>query len=136
MAQLDERQRTFLQNPFVGITTTLRSDGSPHSTVVWVDTDEEGVSFNTAHGRAKPRHLEADPRLSLLVVDPDDAYRWLAISGTAELRDDGAEGQIDRLAKKYLGQDTYPWRRPGERRVSVRIRPERVESSGLGGGEG
>lgn len=135
MTQLDEKQLAFLENPHVGVVTTLRADGSPHATVVWVDTDEEGVSFNTARGRAKPRHLESNPKLALTVVDPNDAYRWISISGTAELRDEGAEAQIDRLAKKYLGQDTYPWRKPGEQRVSVRIRPEHVESVGLDGAQ-
>lgn len=134
MTQLGEKELAFLEEPHVGVVTTLRADGSPHSTVVWVDTDEDGVSFNTARGRAKPRHLASNPKVSLTVVDPSDAYRWVSISGTAELRDEGAEAQIDRLALKYLGQETYPWRKPGEQRVSVRIHPEQVESTGLDGG--
>ena len=131
MATLTDNARTFLQQPFAGALTTLRADGSPHTTVVWVDVDDDGPSFNTAAGRAKPRHIERDPRVSLLVVDPEDQYKWLAISGRAEITTDGADGQIDRLAKKYLGQDEYPWRKPGETRLTVRIRPERVDSYGL-----
>jgi PPOX class probable F420-dependent enzyme len=129
--RLTESQRAFLENPFVGTITDLRTDGSPHSTVVWVDVDDEGVSFNTAWPRAKPRYISADPRVSLTVVDPADPYRWISISGTAELRDEGANEQIDRLAKKYVGRDTYPWHKPEERRVSVRIAPTRIESRGL-----
>jgi PPOX class probable F420-dependent enzyme len=128
---LTESQREFLEQPFPGAVTTLREDGSPQTTVVWVEVDEKGASFNTAAGRAKPRHLERDPRLSLIVVDPEDQYRWIAISGTAELTTDGADDQIDRLAKKYLGQDEYPWRKPDEQRITVRIRPEHVDSYGL-----
>jgi PPOX class probable F420-dependent enzyme len=75
-------QRAFLEYPFVGVVTDLRPDGSPHSTVVWVDVDDEGVSFNTAWPRAKPRYLDADPRASLVVLDPKDPYRWIAITGT------------------------------------------------------
>jgi PPOX class probable F420-dependent enzyme len=131
MATLTDNARTFLQQPFAGALTTLRADGSPHTTVVWVDVDDDGPSFNTAAGRAKPRHIERDPRVSLLVVDPEDQYKWLAISGRAEITTEGADGQIDRLAKKYLGQDEYPWRKPGETRLTVRIRPERVDSYGL-----
>lgn len=131
MANLTEKQSEFLDNPFVGTVTTLRSDGSPHSTVVWVDRENSYPSFNTARGRAKERHLERDPRISLLVVDPRDPYRWVALSGEAELVDEGADDQIDKLAKKYLGKDEYPWRSPEERRVKVRIRPEKVDSSGL-----
>ena len=67
--ELTASQRAFLEEPFVGVVTDLRSDGSPHSTVVWVDVDDEGVSFNTAWPRAKPRYLEADPRVSLVVLE-------------------------------------------------------------------
>jgi PPOX class probable F420-dependent enzyme len=70
--ELTDAQRQFLENPFVGVVTTLQPDGMPQSTVVWVDVDDEGVSINTAYGRVKPRNLERDPRLSLVVVDPDD----------------------------------------------------------------
>ncbi len=129
--KLTEKQREFLQNPFVGTITDLRPDGSPHTTVVWVDVDDEGVSFNTAHGRAKPRYIADDSRVSLAVVDPKDAYRWISVSGTATLLDEGANEHIDRLAKKYLGKDSYPFRAPGERRVTVKISPTRIESRGL-----
>jgi len=129
---LTEKQREFLENPFVGTITDLRPDGSPHTTVVWVDVDGDGgVSFNTAHGRAKPRYIAGDSRVSLTVVDPADPYRWLSVSGTATLVDEGADEHIDRLAKKYIGADSYPFRSPEERRVTVRISATRIESRGL-----
>jgi PPOX class probable F420-dependent enzyme len=131
MATLKDNARKFLEQPFVGTVTTLRPDGSPHSTIVWVDTDTDEVMFNTASGRAKERFLRNDPRVSLLVVDPEDAYRWVAVNGTVELTTEGADEQIDKLAKKYLGKDEYPWRNPSEQRVKVRIRPDRVETTGL-----
>jgi PPOX class probable F420-dependent enzyme len=128
---LTPAEREFLSNPFVDTVTDLRPDGSPHTTVVWVDVDEAGVSFNTAYGRSKPRYIASDPRVSLAVVDPKDAYRWISVSGTATLLDEGADEHIDRLAKKYLGKDSYPFRAPGERRVTVRISSTRIESRGL-----
>jgi PPOX class probable F420-dependent enzyme len=131
MAALDEKARSFLEKPFVGEVTTLRPDGSPHTTVVWVDVDSDAVIFNTAVGRAKERYLRKDPRVSLIVVDPEDMYRWVSVSGTAELTTEGADDEIDRLTKKYLGKDQYPWRKPEEQRISVRIRPDRVETTGL-----
>jgi PPOX class probable F420-dependent enzyme len=132
MAKLDEKQKQFLEdNPYVGTVTTLREDGSPHSTVVWVDVEDGKVSFNTARGRAKPKHLEHDPRASLLMVDPTNAYKWVAVSGHAELTEEGADAQIDKLAKKYLGKDEYPWRNPEETRVKVLIEPEKVDASGF-----
>jgi PPOX class probable F420-dependent enzyme len=130
--ELNEGQRQFLEKPFVGTITDLRPDGSPHTTVVWVDVDGDGtVLFNTAYGRAKQRYLADDPRVSLAVVDPGDPYRWIAVSGTAVLVDEGADDHIDRLAKKYLGEDSYPFRARGERRVTVRITVEKIDSRGL-----
>lgn len=129
---LTESQFAFMRdNPFVGVVTTLRPDGSPHSTVVWVDVDDDGVSFNTARGRVKPNNIESDPRIALTVVNPENTYQWVSITGTASLTDEGADGQIDRLAKKYLGQDSYPWRQESEQRVSVRIAVGRVSAVGF-----
>ena len=129
--KLTDAQRAFLEKPYVGVVTDLRPDGSPHSTVVWVDVDDDGVSFNTAWPRAKPRYLERDPRVSLTVLDPEDPYRWISITGTAAFVDEGANDQIDRLAKKYTGADSYGGHQDHETRVSVRISPTRIESSGI-----
>ena len=124
MPELNDAQRKFLANPFPGIATTLRKDGSPHSTVVWVEEQDGDVLFNTARGRAKPRNLERDPRASVVVVDPDDMYRWLSVSGPVETTEDGAAEQIDRLSLKYRGEPTYSG--PRDDRITVRLRPEHV----------
>jgi len=129
--ELTPAQRAFLENPYIAVVTTLRPDGSPHSTPLWVDVDDDGVSVNTAWPRAKPRHLEVDPRVSLVVVDPNDELRWLAVSGTATLVEEGANDQIDRLARKYRDHDRYMSHRDGETRVSVRISPTFIESRGI-----
>jgi PPOX class probable F420-dependent enzyme len=132
MAQLTEKQRAFVaENPFVATATTLRKDGSPHNTIVWVDAEDGVVTFNTVVGRTKERNLRENPKVAITVVDPEDAYKWLSVSGSAELTTDGAEEQIDRLAKKYLGQETYPWHEPNQQRITVRIKPERVDAYGL-----
>jgi PPOX class probable F420-dependent enzyme len=130
-ATLTDAERAFLEQPFYGAVTTLRADGSPHTTVVWVDVDDVAVMFNTAVGRAKERHLRRDPRLSLIVIDSQDPYRWLCVSGRAQLITEGADEQIDKLAKKYLGKDEYTSSKPGEQRITVRIHAEHVEAYGL-----
>lgn len=136
MAELSAQEASFLgDNPFPAVLTTLRRDGSPHSTVVWVDVLDDGtLQFNTGRGRAKERHLRHDPRLSLVVIDPADEHRWISITGhAAAWSEDGAEEQTHRLARKYLGQDRYPWPIPGEVRVSISVGLDRVESFELDG---
>lgn len=129
--ELSAAERAFLESPFVGVVTTLQRDGSPQSTVVWVDVDDEGVSINTAHGRVKPRNLARDPRISLVVVDPGDPYRWVKVNGTGILVDDGAEEHIDRLSLKYTGNPVYANHSPDEPRVTVRINPTGILSRGV-----
>jgi PPOX class probable F420-dependent enzyme len=123
--RLSEEQRALLREPNYGVVTTLRPDGSPQSTVVWVDVDDDGVpTFNTARGRAKPSNLERDRRAALLVVRGDDFYDWVSIDGRVELTTDGAEEQIDRLSRKYDGK---PWSyTPGQERIKVRLLPEHI----------
>ena len=131
MRRLSDAERAFLEEPFVGIVTDLRPDGSPHNTVVWVDVDDEGPSFNTAWPRAKPRYLANDPRVSLTVVHPGDPFRWITVDGIATFVDEGANDQIDRLSQKYTGREKYASHRDGETRVTVRIAPIRIESRGI-----
>jgi PPOX class probable F420-dependent enzyme len=134
VARLSNAQRSFIQdNAFVGVVTTLRADGSPHSTVVWVDASDDAVEFNTPRGSAKQRHLAADPRVTIVVVDPGEMYRWVGVSGTATITEEGADAQIDALAKKFLGADSYPFRRPDETRLTVRITPEKIDGIGFEG---
>jgi PPOX class probable F420-dependent enzyme len=126
MPGLDDDAKTLLREPIPGWVTTVRSDGSLHNTVVWVDVDGEDVIFNTAIGRVKERHLRANPSVSVSVLDPENPYRAVSVSGQAAFEEDGADSVIDRLAKKYLGVDTYPGHTPDERRITIRIRPEHV----------
>jgi PPOX class probable F420-dependent enzyme len=125
----DEVLALFRAKTFAWV-TTVSPDGSLHTTVVWVDADDEGIFFNTAVDRAKERHLRADPRVSVGVTDPEDPYRMASVSGTATLSLEGAEETIDALAKKYLGVDSYPGRTEGERRINVRVIPEKVLYNG------
>jgi PPOX class probable F420-dependent enzyme len=131
VATLTNAQQEFLEQPYFAVATTLRGDGSPHNTVVWVDVEDGIPSFNTAYGRAKPKHMQRDSRAAVTVIDPNDPYKWVAVDGRVELTTDGADAQIDKLAKKYTGADEYQNRREGEQRVKVRIVPEHVTASGF-----
>lgn len=106
---------------------SLEADGSPNVTPVWVLLDGEEIVINTALGRAKARNLAADARVAVSLVDPDNPYVAIAVRGlVTTFTTDGADEVIDALAKKYLDVDTYPFRREGEIRVTVRITPERI----------
>ncbi len=110
-----------------GTVATLMSDGSPQASVVWVDTDGKNVIFNTAEGRFKPKHLRRDPRVAVAVYNADMPYQQVMIRGKAiEFTHEGADEHINKLAKKYLDLDEYPFRQPGEERVIIKIEPERV----------
>ncbi|MGI8336090.1 PPOX class F420-dependent oxidoreductase [Actinomadura scrupuli] len=126
MATLTEEVKALFEQPFHAWVTTVRPDGSLHSTVVWVDVDGNEILFNTAIGRAKERHLRHDPRVSISVLDPANPYRLASVSGTARLDTEGADEVIDRLAGKYLGVDEYPGRTAAEQRVNVRVEPQGV----------
>ena len=111
---------------------TLMPDGSPQITEVWVDTDGEHVIVNTARGRQKPRNLERDRRVAISIVDRNNPYHQANIRGEiVEMTTEGADAHIDRMAKKYLGKDTYPFRQPGEERLLLKIAPKKVGSLGL-----
>jgi PPOX class probable F420-dependent enzyme len=105
--------------------TTLMPDGSPQTTPVWCDTDGEHVIFNSARGRQKDRNVRRDPRVAMAIIDPDNPYRYLEIRGkVVEITEQGADAHIDKMAKKYLDKDKYPFSQAGEVRVLYKIRPE------------
>ncbi len=110
---------------------TIMEDGRPQVTPVWIDFDGQHVLVNSATGRVKDKNLRRDKRVALSILDPDNPYRYLAILGEViEITRSGADEHIDRLAKKYLGRDKYPYHRPGEARVIYKIRPETISTHG------
>ena len=110
---------------------TVMADGSPQVTPVWCDLDGSYIRINTAKGRVKDRNMRRNKKVALAIIDPDNAYRYLAVQGeVAEITEQGADAHIDLLTKKYLGKDKYPFRQPGEVRVIYKIRPEKISTMG------
>jgi len=110
---------------------TLMPDGSPQVTPTWCDYDGKHILINSARGRQKDRNVARDSRVAFAILDPDNPYRYMEIRGTvAEITTAGADDHINRMAKKYLGQDIYPFRQPGEVRVLYKIDPQRVLTFG------
>ena len=122
--KLSPQDVELLNEPQIANVATVMADGSPQVTPVWIDTDGEHVFFNTAKGRVKHRNLERNPKVAISVVDKNDPYRLVVLRGSVEFVEDGADAHIDQLAKKYLGADTYPWRKDDEQRVIVKVTPE------------
>lgn len=132
MAKLTPGQASFLhEQPNVAVVAALRPDGTPHQTVTWIDYDGEHVLVNLNTFRTKLRYLEADPRVSVLVLDRDDSLRRIRIDGrVVEITKEGAYEHIVRQAGVYLGRESYELA-PGEERVLVRIELQQVEASNV-----
>jgi PPOX class probable F420-dependent enzyme len=110
---------------------TLMPDGSPQVTPVWCDYDGNLVIVNSARGRQKDRNIRRNPRVALSIMDSDNPYRYVEVRGSVvEITEAGAAAHIDKMAKKYLGVDKYPYTQPGEVRVLYKIQPERISSNG------
>ena len=121
-----------LQEPVFCQLATLMPDGSPQVTQVWVDTDGEHILINTAQGRQKEQNVQRDPRVAVNVVDPANAWRVGMVRGrVVEVTTAGADQLINQLAKKYLDKEIYPFRRPEEVRVTLKILPEKINEIGL-----
>jgi PPOX class probable F420-dependent enzyme len=130
-AKLEGRGEELLKAKNFCTVATLRPDGSVHAVPVWVDVQDGRAVLNTAEGRAWPRNLERDPRVTLTVQNLENPYEYVAIRGhVAERTHEGADEHIDALAKKYMDQDTYPLRQPGEQRVIIRVEAEHVHVLG------
>jgi len=128
-ATLSEGVKKLFLAPNFAHLATLMSDGSPQVTPVWVDIDGDRILVNTAEGRSKPRNVRRDPRVAISVHSQENPYSSAFIRGrVVEITHEGADEMIDSLAKKYLGQDRYPYRQPGEQRVILAIEPEHVGS--------
>jgi PPOX class probable F420-dependent enzyme len=106
---------------------TVMPDGSPHVTQVWVDHEGDIVIINTFEGSQKHRNAMRNPKVALDVCDPTGPYKTAVIRGRIhEVTFNGAEEHIDKMAQKYLGQDKYPMRQQGVRRVLIKIEPTHV----------
>jgi len=121
---LPEELLDLLRKPSPCFVATLMPDGTPQVTPVWVDYDGSRVILNSARGRRKDKNMKKGASVAIAIMDPDNAYRYLEVRGrVVEVTEQGAYEHIDRMAKKYLGQDKYPFRQPGEVRVIYKVEP-------------
>lgn len=115
---------------FAHLATTM-PNGAPQVTPVWFSFDGSHILLNSAKGRVKDRNMRARPAVAISILDPDNPYRYLQLMGQiVAITEEGGDAHIDALAKKYLGQDTYPFRAPGEVRVIYRMAIDKVQTMG------
>ena len=128
MASLnDPGARELLEQQNYAVISTLNQDGSIHQTIVWIDAQDGTVAVNSAAGRIWPTNLERDPRVTVLVFESGNPYNYLEVRGKATAtRGEAADEHIDQLTQKYMGQDKYPFRQPGEQRIKFVIAPDHV----------
>jgi PPOX class probable F420-dependent enzyme len=125
MAELDDNARSKIEGPNLAFLADVMEDGSPHVSPVWIAFENGYLTFNTAVGRLKEKNMRRDPRVAISVADKDNFFDKVDIRGRVVEMIEGEEAdrQIDQLAKKYLGEDEYPWRNPAETRVKVLVQP-------------
>jgi PPOX class probable F420-dependent enzyme len=128
MGKLDEKSMELVREKNFAFLATVDAKGRPQVTPIWIDSDGDCVLLNTALGRVKQKNTKRDPRVAIAVLDMSNPYRYAAIRGRVveQIPGQRAEDHIDKLAKKYLGKDKYPFRQAGEKRVILKIMPERV----------
>ena len=131
MASIPSKFQDLFSKPAFANLATLNADGSPQVTPVWVDFDGSHLIVNTARGRVKDRNLRREPRVAISIMDPENPYRYVGIQGrVTEVTEQGASAHIDKMAKKYLGKDKYPFAAPGEVRVIYKIAPDKIHTNG------
>jgi PPOX class probable F420-dependent enzyme len=131
MTAIPEKYQDIVQKRTFAMFATIMPDGQPQITPVWVDAENGRILINTAKGRQKHKNVQRDPRVAVTLIDPDNPYRYVEVRGrVTEMTENGADSHIDKMAKKYLGKDKYPFAQPGERRILLKIEPEHVHGMG------
>jgi PPOX class probable F420-dependent enzyme len=128
---IPEKYQDLLHKKAFAQLATIMPDGTPQVSPVWFEYDGKNIVINSAKGRVKDKNMRRDPRVGLDIQDPDNPYRHVSIRGrVVQITEDGADAHIDKLTKKYINQDRYPYRGQGEVRVIYKIQPEAAHSMG------
>jgi PPOX class probable F420-dependent enzyme len=127
MATLNDSEvQKLLSEPNHAVVSTLNPDGTILNTVAWISAEDGSVAVNSARGRRWPANLERDPRVTVLVYEQGNPYNYVEIRGRATATTEGADEHIDALSKKFINQDKYPFRQPGEERIKFVIEPDHI----------
>ena len=121
---IPESHKDILESTALAHIATIGPNGEPQTSPVWFEWDGKNIKFSQTKTRQKYRNLQRDPRISLSLVDPNNPYHYIEVRGEVKrIEEDKGNAFINSMAKKYMGQDVYPWRRPGDERVVVVVEP-------------
>ena len=124
---MDSKAETLLNGKNLVFLATTMADGSPQVTPVWGDFEDSHIRINTAEGRLKHKNILRDPRVAISVVDSKNPLDMTSIRGkVVEIIPDYDYNHADSLTKQYLGKETYPFKRPNEKRIILKIEPEKI----------
>ena len=129
---LPESHLDLITRPIHGVLTTLMPDGQPQSSLVWCDYDGECVCINTTRERQKGKNMYSNPKVSLLIVDPEDTARYIELRGEVEIVTDHVVEQLDRVTRKYTNHPQfygyiYPFeQQKRETRIICRIHVRKI----------
>ena len=125
--QITEPVAKLLEGKNLAFVATLMKDGWPQITPTWVDIEGGQILVNTAEGRLKQKNISRDGRIAISIADQNNPYHMVTVRGrVVEQTNEGADEHVDKLAKKYLGVEKYPLRSPNEKRIIIKIKPERI----------
>jgi PPOX class probable F420-dependent enzyme len=126
--QITEPIAKLIEGKNFAFISTLMKDGSPQATPTWIDIENrKTLLINTAEGRQKQKNISRDPRVAISIIEHNNPYHMVMIRGrVVEQTNTGADEHIDKLAKKYLGLEKYPMRSSEEKRIILKIKPEKV----------
>ncbi len=128
---IPESHADLLDSKALAHVATIGPEGEPQVNPVWFGTQDGYIVFSQTITRQKFRNVQDEPRVAFSIVDPTNDYRYLEVRGVVERIDpDSDNAFINSMAKKYMGEDVYPWHRPGDERVVVVVRPVHTTQMG------
>lgn len=120
--------KNLFEDKNIAFVATIMKNGFPQITPTWIDIQGNEILINTALGRVKQKNVTRDPRIAISLVDRNNPYHMVTLRGEVidQIVGEEADSHIDKMAKKYLDKDKYPFRAPGEKRVILKVKPTRL----------
>ena len=125
--EIPKKVKELIDDKNIAHLATLKNNGSPHVTPVWIDRVDNTILVNVSENRLKLKNMKNDKRIALSIVNHNDSYEWASIIGEViDITNINADIHLDKLSQKYLGLSQFPWKQKGEIRIIVKIAPKTV----------